>query len=78
VKSLTCNFDTDAREHVTVDYYSVQYNIELREARTGNHVEQLGAVNGPATSCPFLVWVNKRDRKMYAEPDPAAVKCQAR
>jgi hypothetical protein len=73
VKSLTCNFETDAGEHVTVDYYSVQYNIELREARTGKHVEQLGAVDGPATSCPFLVWVNKRDRKMYAKSDPAAV-----
>ena len=78
MKSLTCNFETDAGEHVTVDYYSVQYDIELREARTGKHIEQLGAVDGPATSCPFLVWVKKRDPKMYAEPDSAAGQCQAR
>jgi hypothetical protein len=73
VKSRTCNLETNSGEHVAVDYYAVQYNIELREARTGKQIEQLGAVDGPATSCPVLVWVNKRDRKAYAEPDPAAV-----
>lgn len=73
VKALTCNFQTDAGEHVTVDYYAVQYDIELREARTGKHIEQLGPVDGPAASCPFLLWVKKRDPKMYAEPDAAAV-----
>ena len=72
-KSRTCNMRTDTGEHVDVDYYAVHYDIELREARTGKHIEQLGAVDGPATSCPILVWVNKRDRKMYAESDPAAV-----
>jgi hypothetical protein len=73
VKSLSCDFKTDSGEHVTVDYYAAQYDIELREARTGKHIEQLGAVDGPAASCPFLLWVNKRDRKAYAEPDHAAV-----
>ncbi|WAC90668.1 hypothetical protein [Mycobacterium sp. Aquia_213] len=73
VKSRTCDFKTDDGDHVTVDYYAVQYDIELREARTGKHIEQLGAVDGPAASCPFLIWVNKRDRKVYAEPDHAAV-----
>jgi hypothetical protein len=73
VKSRTCDFKTDSGEHVTVDYYAVQYDIELREARTGKHIEQLGAVDGPAASCPFLLWVNKRDRKAYADPDHAAV-----
>jgi hypothetical protein len=72
-KSLTCDFKVDDGEHVTVDYYAVQYGIELREARTGKHIEQLGPVDGSADSCPFLVWVKKRDPKMYAEPDPAAV-----
>lgn len=72
-KSLTCDFKTDDGEHVTVDYYAVRYDIELREARTGKHIEQLGPVDGPAASCPFLLWVKKRDPKMYAEPDPAAV-----
>lgn len=72
-KSLTCDFKTDDGDHVTVDYYAVQYDIELREARTGKHIEQLGPVDGPAASCPFLLWVKKRDPKMYAEPDPAAV-----
>lgn len=73
VKSLSCDFKTDSGDHVTVDYYAVQYNIELREARTGKRIEQLGPVDGPAASCPFLLWVKKRDPKMYAEPDAAAV-----
>ncbi|OBK48988.1 hypothetical protein A5655_03025 [Mycobacterium sp. 1081908.1] len=71
-KSRTCNLKTDTGEHVDVDFYAVQYDIELREARTGKHIEQLGTVDG-ATGCPFLVWFNKRDPKAYAEPDPAAV-----
>lgn len=73
VKSLTCDFKTDTGEHVSVDYYAVQYNIELREAKTGKQIEQLGTVDGPAASCPFLLWVNKRERKAYAGPDHAAV-----
>ncbi|MEM6104693.1 hypothetical protein AAHS21_00310 [Mycobacterium sp. 050272] len=73
VKSLTCNLKTDKGEHVTVDYYAVQYDIELREARTGKQIAQLGTVDGPAASCPFLVWVNKGDPKTYAGPDHAAV-----
>lgn len=73
VKSLSCDFKTDDGDRVTVDYYAVQYDIELREARTGKHLEQLGTVDGPAASCPFLIWVNKHDRKVYAEPDHAAV-----
>lgn len=73
VKSRTCDMKTDTGEHVNVDYYTVQYDIELREARTGKHIEQLGTVDGPTTSCPFYVWVNKRDRKTYAGPDSTAV-----
>jgi hypothetical protein len=73
VKSRTCDMKTDAGQHVDVDYYAVQYDIELREARTGKRIEQLGTVDGPTTTCPFYVWVNKRDRKTYAGPDSAAV-----
>ncbi|OBA63094.1 hypothetical protein A5647_06210 [Mycobacterium sp. 1100029.7] len=76
VKSRSCDFKTDAGDNVTVDYYAVQYNIELREAKTGKHIEDLGTVDGPAARCPFLLWVNKRDHKMYAEPDDAAVEAK--
>lgn len=76
VKSLTCNFKTDAGEQVTVDYYAVKYDVELREARTGKHIAQLGEVDGPAASCPFLLWVKKHDPKMYAEPDAAALNAE--
>lgn len=73
VKSRTCDLKTDSGERVTVDYYAVQYDVELREARTGKRIEQLGSVNGPVTSCPFMVWVNKREPKVYASPDAAAL-----
>lgn len=73
VKSRTCNLQTKTGEHVDVAYYAVQFDLELREARTGKHIEHLGTVDGPAASCPLYVWFNTRDPKAYAEPDPAAV-----
>lgn len=51
----------------------MQYNIELREARTGKTIAQLGAVDGPADHCPFLLWVDEHNPKMDAEPDSAQV-----
>lgn len=73
VKSRTCDLKTDSGERVAVDYYSAQYDVELREARTGRRIEQLGTVDGRVTGCPFLVWVNKREPKAYARPDAAAL-----
>ncbi|ORX02560.1 hypothetical protein AWC29_19620 [Mycobacterium triplex] len=75
-KSRTCDFKTDSGEHVNVDYYAVRYDMELREARTGKRIEQLGTVDASAVSCPMFVWVNKRDRRAYAEPDDAAVEAK--
>ncbi|WP_231974876.1 hypothetical protein [Mycobacterium sp. E1747] len=72
-KARTCDLKTDAGERVSVDYYAVQYDVELREARTGKRIEHLGTVDGPATGCPFLVWINKREPKLYARPDAAAL-----
>lgn len=73
VKSRTCDLKTDSGERVAVDYYAVQYDVELREARTGKRIAHLGTVDGPVTGCPFLVWVNKREPKVYASPDTAAL-----
>lgn len=75
-KARACAVDTKEGEHVTFDYYSVQYNIEVREARTGKRIEQLPAVNGSASSCPFLLWVDTYDRIMYAAPDLTAVEAE--
>lgn len=72
-KSRTCNLATDSGERVAVDFYSTQYEMELREARTGRSIERLGTVDGPVTDCPFMVWVNKREPKVYAGPDSKAV-----
>lgn len=73
VKALTCDVKTKRGEQVSIDYYGVQYNIELREARTGKTIAQLGTVDGKADHCPFLLWVDQHNPKMYAEPEPAQV-----
>ena len=77
VKSLTCNFETDAGEHVTVDYYSVQCDIELREARTGKHIEQLGAVDVPQpaarSSYGLRSAIRRCTRNQNLRPSPSSL-----
>jgi hypothetical protein len=72
VKSKTCEFDSGG-DTVKADYYAVEYDIDLYEAKTGKSITSLGSVNGPATSCPFLATFSKSSPKVYASPDDAAV-----
>ncbi|WP_160110827.1 hypothetical protein [Mycolicibacterium houstonense] len=58
---------------ITIDHYAVQYEIELREAKTGKYIGNLGTVNGPAGDCPSLVFFDWIPDKLYGEPDGAAV-----
>ncbi|WP_454790919.1 hypothetical protein [Mycolicibacterium lutetiense] len=71
-KSTSC-VDDDDGNHITVDYYSAEYRIELREAKTGKVIRDLGTVSGTADSCPFIASYDRRARKMYASPDGDAV-----
>ncbi|ORA36272.1 hypothetical protein BST13_12030 [Mycobacterium aquaticum] len=72
VKSMTCEFDSGG-DTVKADYYAVEYDIDLYEAKTGKSITSLGSVKGPATSCPFLATFSKSSPKVYASPDDAAV-----
>ncbi|WP_166902192.1 hypothetical protein [Mycobacterium sp. DL440] len=71
-KSIPCVFDDDGNR-ITVDYYSAEYTIELREAKTGKVIQDLGTVSGTADSCPFIASYERRSKTMYAAPDGDAV-----
>lgn len=71
-KSMSC-VDDDDGNHVTVDYYSVDYEVTFREAKTGKVIGNAGTVTGTADRCPFLASYDRRSRKMYARPDDEAV-----
>jgi hypothetical protein len=70
-----CDYDSGG-QNVTVDYYAVDYDIELREARTGKLIERLGTVGGPAVDCPFLATYSSKERKIYGNPDGAALQAK--
>lgn len=72
VKSGTCKFESGGKT-VNVDHYAVEYDVELHQAKSGKLLKTLGAVKGPATDCPFLVFFNGRERKVYGNPDVGAV-----
>jgi hypothetical protein len=72
VKSRTCE-DNDAGARIQVDYYSVDYDVELRAAKTGKVVRSLGVVSGTARSCPVLATYDRRSKKIFARPDEDAV-----
>lgn len=72
-KVTSCVDDDD---HTTVNYYSVEYEITFREAKTGKVIMDGGTVPGTAGSCPVLGSYDKRSRKMYARPDEDAVQAK--
>lgn len=72
VKSLSCVDDDDGNP-VTVDYYSVEYEITFREAKTGKVITSGGTVSGTAERCGRLLYYESRSRKAYADPDDDAV-----
>ena len=73
VKVTSCVDDGDGKR-TTVDYYSVEYEVTFREAKTGTVIKSGEAVPGTAESCPILGSYDRRSRKMYARPDEDAVR----
>ncbi len=67
VKIGTCDYSTARGERVA-DHYRVDWELELREAGTGDVIENLGTVETSTESCPFLVTVDPDSPKVYAEP----------
>lgn len=72
VKTATCQ-DLDAGAHIDIDYLSVDYDVELRAAKTGKVVRNLGVVKGTARTCPAMTSYDRRTKKIYARPDEKAV-----
>ncbi|KLI07359.1 hypothetical protein A5731_05525 [Mycolicibacterium conceptionense] len=72
VKSGQCE-STSWDKPITIDHYAVQYDIDLREARTGKYISNLGTVNGPAGECPSIAFFDWVPDKLYGEPDGEAV-----
>jgi len=68
VKSGSCEFDSRGSK-VTAEHYSVKWNVQLREAKTGKKITNLEPVNGPAASCPLFGTFDPKDPKIYADPD---------
>jgi hypothetical protein len=75
VKSGSCQFESGG-DDVDVDRYAVQYEVELREAKTGKTIGNLGAVNGPADHCPFLAFFDRNHPKIFSDPDAAALEAK--
>jgi len=69
--SKKCDLINDKKQNVSIDYYSVTYQLTVYEAKTGK--SRLSAtVPGPADKCPYSVLYNPNDPKIYADPDKAS------
>lgn len=73
VKRKTCDFKESADKVVSIDFYSVEYELTYKEARTGEVIGSPTPINGPATTCPLFVSYSKTDPKIYADPDKVAI-----
>ena len=73
-KSKTCKFEEGAdNKPVDIDFYSVEYELVYKEAKTGKTIGSPAPINGPATSCPLFASYSKSNPKIYADPDKAAL-----
>lgn len=67
-KEGTCDYDSGGDKD-RVSRYSVDYDVELREAKTGKRIKSLGSVRGPSTRCPVVALYTASSHKMYGDPD---------
>ncbi|TDK90745.1 hypothetical protein [Mycolicibacterium mucogenicum] len=67
-KEGTCDYDSGGDKD-RVSRYSVDYDVELREAKTGERIKSLGSVPGPSTRCPVVALYTASSHKMYGDPD---------
>lgn len=73
-KSKTCKFEEGAdNKPVDIDFYSVEYELTYKEAKTGETIGSPSPINGPATNCPLFASYSKSNPKIYADPDKAAL-----
>lgn len=75
IKQGSCDIDSGG-EQLTVDRYSVDYTVQVRQARTGKLIADLGTVPGPSDRCPFISLFDGESPKIYGAPDTAAVEAK--
>ncbi len=73
VKRKTCDFKESAEKVVSIDFYSVEYELNYKEAKTGKVIGSPTPINGPAVTCPLFTSYSKSDPKIYADPDKVAL-----
>jgi hypothetical protein len=69
-KEGTCEYESgrnNDKDHVS--RYSVDYDVELREAKTGERIKSLGSVKGPLDHCPIMAMYSGSSLKIYGAPD---------
>lgn len=74
VKTATCE-GNEGGERVAVDYYSVDYEITYRQAKTGEVIRR-DTVGSTGDTCPIMATYNKKTHKMYADPDMDALEAK--
>jgi len=67
-KEGTCEYESRGDKD-RVSRYSVDYDVELREAKTGNRIKSLGSVSGPSSRCPIMATYRSSSPKIYGDPD---------
>ncbi|WP_319445994.1 MULTISPECIES: hypothetical protein [unclassified Mycobacterium] len=75
VKSRSCDYDS-SRGPVTIDHYAVEYDVELREAKTGESIKKLGTVSGRTDGCPVVTTIDPNSPKVYGSPDIGALEAK--
>lgn len=71
-KTNTCEFRSGG-QGINVDYYSLEYNLALHEAKTGKKIKDLGVVKGTADECPTSAIFSPSNPQIYASPDSAEI-----
>ncbi|WKG01527.1 hypothetical protein [Mycolicibacterium sp. HK-90] len=74
VKVATCE-DDEGGANITVEFYSVDYEITYRQAKTGEVIRR-DTVGSTGDRCPIMGTYNKKTRKMYAGPDMDALEAK--
>lgn len=73
IKRKTCDFKESTDKVVSIDFYSVEYELTYKEAKTGKVIGSPTPINGPATTCPLFTSYSKSDPKIFADPDKVAL-----
>lgn len=68
-KSIVCEFRSGGQA-IAVDYYSLDYDLTIHEAKSGKRIDSLGKIRGTTgDDCPTEVSFSPENPKIYAAPN---------